>query len=69
MHALGWDFLLALKNETGAEVIAGMSALTVPPRFRFTHPKWPMTERTAWPSRGERALMLWPTLTAEERTE
>eukprot|EP00961_Rhodomonas_salina_P049068 658660-Rhodomonas_salina.1 len=44
MHALGWDFLLAnqctrwagtsfWKKETGVEVIAGMSALTVPPMF------------------------------------
>lgn len=69
MHTLGWDFLLALKEETGSEVITGMSALTVQPMFRFTHQQWPMTERTAWPLRGERALMLWPTLTAEERAD
>lgn len=42
MHCLGWNFLLSLREHLGMSVIGGMSALSIPLMFKFTHPRWDM---------------------------
>eukprot|EP00961_Rhodomonas_salina_P278803 3766489-Rhodomonas_salina.1 len=43
-HCLGWNFLLSLREHLGMNIVGGMSALSIPPMFRFTHPRWDMEE-------------------------
>eukprot|EP00961_Rhodomonas_salina_P079056 1063005-Rhodomonas_salina.1 len=66
---LGWQFLLALQEMEGIELIASMSALTIPLMFDFMHQQWPMIGCSPWPPVGRKALVMWPTLTQTERGE
>eukprot|EP00961_Rhodomonas_salina_P286280 3868289-Rhodomonas_salina.1 len=56
MHNLGWEFLLALLEMEGIQVIAGMSALTIPLMFDFTHQQWPMIGCSPWQPVGRKVL-------------
>eukprot|EP00961_Rhodomonas_salina_P117400 1580331-Rhodomonas_salina.1 len=57
MHCLGWNFLLSLCEHLGMNIVGGMSALSIPPMFLFTHLRWDMEECEAWPPLNTRTLM------------